>query len=202
MPKGDLPFDVGKTFYDGGSIDSANLGGQHLEGKEYWVEDNNPSDNTSRSGRLRKLRIVRNVSGVALLPKYLVQFDTTAGKFGQQVSGYSGTDNMKAYPVDEYLASAGVPDDDLFYIVCEGPAMCVTSLTGDAQNNFAVGDHMVAATGAGTTAATTAGRIEQIPTGAATDVLRDSVANRVGVALTARTTDNTDTDTLIDVGKW
>lgn len=201
-----LPFDVGKTFYGGGTIDATALGGEHLLGKEYLVPDDNPSNGKSRTGRLRKLRIVRNTSGAALLPKRLVSFSTVAGEFGGYVDGYADVINERSFPVDEYLAAAGVPDDDLFYIVIEGPAVVKTSLAGDAQNNIALGDIVVAAT-AVTSGATTSGRCEKaVISGATTGAVNEdhlrAIQRAIGRAMTARTTANTDNDILIDVGWW
>jgi hypothetical protein len=196
-----LPFTRGKTFYDGGTIDSNNLGGIELEGKEYVVPDNSPIDNTSRTGRMVRLRVVRNVSGFAIKPKYLVAPDTAAGMYRSRVKGYAAASAVVAHPVDEYLPAAGCPNNDLCYVVIHGPALCRTPLAGDATNVFSVGTVVVAGTGS-TSGAITSGVIEpQVLTGA-TATLANQVQNRIGVALTARTTANTATDTLVDVIGW
>lgn len=197
-----LPFSIGETFYNGGTIDSNNLGGVDLEGKEYIVEDVNPNTGVVRTGQYRRVRIVRNVSGVALLPKMLVRFDTAAGKVGARVIGYARTTAAEGYPVDEYLPTAGVPNNDLFYIVIEGPATVLTSKAASAVNVIGVNAWVVAATAAASTHSTTAGRVEVQDLTGATALLADQVQNRVGRALTAKTTANTDADLLLTVGHW
>lgn len=175
----------------------------YLEGREFYFEDNSPLSGmaASRTGRLIKCRLVRNVAGFALLPKRLVTFSATAGKYGARVDGYCDTTAEHAYPVDEYLPAAGVPDQCLFYIVVEGPAVVLTDLAGGANNLIALGGNVVGLTGA-TSGATTSGRVAPIDLTGATALLANQIMNRVGRALTARTTGNTNADILVDVGRW
>lgn len=197
-----LPFEQGATFYNGGTIDSNNLGGTNLEGMEFVVEDFSPSTGVVRTGMYRRLRIVRNVSGVALLPKMLVRFDTTAGKVGTRVIGYARTTAAEGYPVDEYLPTAGCPNNDLCYIVIEGPATVITQKAAGAPGVIGVNSWVVASTAAASTHSTTAGRVEVQDLTGATALLADQVQNRVGRALSAKTTANTDADLLIACGHW
>lgn len=199
------PFGLGETFYGtDGTIDSTDLGGVNLEGKEWVFEDVNPTSGAHRSGRSKRCRIVRNVSGINLLPKRLVRFRASGTDYGTQVDGYTHIPSQEGYPVDEWLPAAGVRDDDLFWIVLEGPAVCI--LTRDAAADGAVvsvGGWVVAETAATSQSATTAGHVEaKHTTAAATDVLGDAVMNRVGRALSAKTTADTGEDILIDVGHW
>jgi len=198
-------FGRGETFYGGGTIDANNLGGINLEGKEWEFEDINPTTKTARlDGRKVRCRCVRNVSGGALLPKRLALLQDTAGKNSGRVAGYaSGTaadTPQQGYPIDEFLPAAGVPANDLFWIVVEGPAVVLTSLA-DMATDLAVGEFVVAATAA-TSQATTAGRVIPQLLSGATARLAANIQNRVGRAHTAKTTQNTHAEVLIDVGHW
>lgn len=194
------PFGRGETFYNGETIDSNNLGGQNLEGMEWVFEDIHPETGVTRTGRSVRCRVVRNVAAAALLPKRLARFKLTAGVYSHRVDGYSTTTAAEGYPIDEYLPAAGVPVNDLFWLVIEGPAVVLTSLS-DLSADVVAGDWLVAITGA-TSGATTSGRVAlQVLTGA-TAALALQVQNRVGRALSAATTQNTNSDLLLDVGHW
>ncbi len=92
-----LPFPIGTTFFDGQTADTTTNTAITLEGKEYTTEDLDYSKTGAkpyRSARLRKLMIVRNVSGIAILPMRLVtlQITGTDGKFALgRVDGYCTT---------------------------------------------------------------------------------------------------------------
>ena len=208
----DLPFDRGSTFYAGGTINSNDLGGVQFEGLEKWIEDIDFSPGggakTARSGRLVKMRCVRNMSAAPILPKQLVQLDkTNPGR----VTGTCDTTGQKCFPADEYLPAAGVPQYDLFWIVVNGPAMCKTPFTGAAfaGADISAGDPLTSvssnagSTATGTTAAI--GRVATINPNAATDSTQTenaiNLAYRIlGSALSAKTTGNTNADILVDVG--
>lgn len=196
------PFPLGETFYGtDGTIDSNNLGGVNLEGKEWVFEDVHPTTGIVRTGRSKRCRIVRNVSGINLLPKRLGRFRLVGTDYGHEIDGYTVV-NEEGYPIDEYLPAAGVRDDDLFWITIEGPAVCVT--TRDPASDGAVidvGGWVVAETAATSQSATTAGHVQAVDF-ATTDALATVVVNRVGRAMSAKTTDDTGTDILIDVGHW
>lgn len=198
------PFARGETFYNGETIDSNDLGGTNLEGKEWVFEDVNPNTGVKRTERPVRCRVVRNTAAVALLPKRLASFEAGALEYGSRIDGYAlnsaaNTPN-EGYPIDEYLPAAGVPVNDLCYIVVEGPAEVLTSLA-DMATDLDLGEWCVAVTAA-TSAATTAGRvIPQLLTGA-TAPLAANVQNRIGRALSLAITSSTNTATVIDVGKW
>lgn len=195
------PFGLGATSESVAAADQENW-----VGKEWIFEDNNPSSMAIRTNMYKRCRIVRNVSAGVLLPKRLVTLKKTAGKNASEVDGYADVINEQSFPVDEFLPAAGVAVNDLFWIVIEGPALVKTSLAGGAGNVIGVHDWVVAATAA-TSGATTSGRIEAAVFSAATtgqineDHLR-AIMNRLGQAMTARTTSNTDTDTLVNMGQW
>jgi hypothetical protein len=207
------PFPRGDTFYNGGAIDANNLGGLQWEGKEWVFEDINILSGVgakqSRSGQYVTCRIVRNVSGVNILPKQLCVFQTafTAGAYGGRVDGLAsvGAGADWCFPADEYLPAAGVPNNDLFWLVVKGPALCLTDLAGGANNSIAVGAPLVSLTGT-SSQATTAGRVMPqtlaISTTGATLPLANMIQNRIGRAMSAMTTAQTNAGVLVDVGKW
>jgi hypothetical protein len=200
------PFGRGQTYYNGGTIDSNDLKGQELEGQEFWFPDvdwtaSGVGAKPKRSERMIKVRVVRNTSGGALLPKRIARFEADGLEYGARVDGMTRTTAERGYPIDEFLPDAGVPNNDLFYVVVEGPAMVLTPLEGDANNVFSVGTVIVALTAA-TSGATTAGRARPQDLTGATAVLGDNIQNRIGRALSAKTTGNTNADLLVEVGKW
>jgi hypothetical protein len=201
------PFERGQTFYSTSEvIDANNLGGVQLEGMEWLFEDIDPRSTgqgatARRTSRQVRCRVVRNLGAVTLFAGYLARFQKTAGKYGARVDGLCAVNGEKSYPIDEYLPSAGVRVNDLCYVVVEGPALCNTPLEANVNNVFNVGDVVMALTAA-TSGATTAGRVVLQDLTGATAILGNNVQNRIGMALTARTTGNTNTTILIDVGKW
>lgn len=214
MARDETPtFDRGKTYFDGRTITAADVAAtKHLEGQEKVFEDIDysagPFTRTLRSGRKVRCRCVRNNSGIALLPKRLVTMEATAGDWGKRVDGYADVNAERAYPVDEFLVSTGVPVDDLFWIVVEGPAMCSTALEANGDNVIAVGDRLTSQTAA-TSGATTAGRVKkQAALSAATSGVVDFTTifaegtQYVGSALSAKTTANTAADILVDIGRF
>lgn len=180
------PFARGETFYNGGTIDSSNLGGVNLEGKEFTVEDT-----IYGTGCRVRLMVVRNTSAVNIQGKRLVQFDPAYLR--QRANGYANVANQYSFPSDELLGSNGVPVNDLFYVVVEGPAAILTT---DAGNAVALGDQVVATTFAASTAVTD-GRITTI---AATATGPDS-NNAVGRAMSACTVGQTAQALVIGV-RW
>jgi len=198
----DLPFERGTTFYNGGTIDTADLP-THLEGREFVVNDIDPASSTNgtktaRTGKKVRLRIVRNSSTIALLPKRLVKYDTSAGALGGRVDGYTTvTADDWAGVVDEFLPSAGVPANDYFYIAVAGPTNCLMPLSNLASD-VARGDRLVAITGA-TSQCTTSGRITAQTMAFTEAVLGNQVQNVIGRALTAKLTSNTGDDILVDL---
>lgn len=147
--KENLPFQRGQTYYGGTVVDAT--AHADLEGREYVIVDDNQNANggvgTNRTGREIRLRIVRNLSGAALLPRKLVlmKTDGAGNQYAGQVSGYTAATGDKGYAVDEYLPAAGVVANDLFYVVIKGPAQCITDSAG--TTNIPTGGVVVAGTG-------------------------------------------------------
>ena len=153
-----------------------------------------------------RVRVVRNSSGIALLPKRLASFEVDAtdpDQWGRRCAGYSTTTAAEGHPIDEYLPAAGVVDNDLFYVIMDGPAVVLTSLS-DLAADAAAGDWFVSITGA-TSQATTSGRLSLttlVTTNSTGAALFNQVVNRIGRALSAATTQNTNFDVLVEVGRW
>jgi hypothetical protein len=196
-----LPFPRGTTASAGlATVDTTVLA--NLEGKEYVVEDEDPATATARTGRQVKLRMLRNKSGFALLPKKTCKYSTnTADIYPSHVRGHGHLTAERVAIVDEYLPAAGVADGDLFYGVIEGPSLCLTDLAGGANNLIPIGTSLVSLTAA-TSNATTAGRVAPQDLTGATGLLGNQLQNRIGVAITAMTTSQTNAGVLVDVGGW
>jgi hypothetical protein len=200
---------LGSTYYGTDrTISLTDEAAKQLEGTEWWFPDTPPGSlllNTSpRSNRGRRMRIVRNNCAVNILPSQLVSIQinpagTNFSQFGQDIDQQVCTTAApNAYPADEYLPAAGVRPGDLFFICMEGPALVYTPLDGGADNVFNVGDSVDALTAA-TSQCTTAGRVYPQDLTGATAILGAQIQNRVGKAMSAMTTAQTNALMLIDV---
>lgn len=155
-----------------------------------------------RSNRQTLCILVRNASGIALLPKRIARWKS--GQRGKQVDGYTTTTAAEAAGViDEHLPASGVPANDLFWLAVKGPSLILTSLAGDAENVISVDDTLVALTAA-TSQATTAGRaitwgLTATSTGSTNGTLTNHILNQLGKAMSAKTTANTNADLLVDL---
>ena len=138
----------------------------------------------------KTVRCVRNVSGVNLLPGLLVAYQATAAGMGKRVAGYTVTEAAQGYPVDEFLTSAGVVNNDIFLITVHGNASIKLSVTA-AETVISAGSYIMAVTAAASTHSTTAGRYIAAALTGATAVLANQVVNIVGMALSASTTADT-----------
>lgn len=206
-----LPFDRGSYAEDGSinAVDANDPVEANLEGKEYLVEDvdiSDPLNVKARSGFYVRIRAVRNISGIALLPKRLVQFSLVAGDaYPSKVIGYAALDAQHTAVVDEYLPSAGVPNNCLFWVVVGGPTLCLTAMASAIA--ISIGQVVVALTAAASTG-TTAGRVTlqnttltSVTAAANFDAsgLANQIQNRLGRAMSAATTSQTNTGILINV---
>jgi hypothetical protein len=172
-------------------------------GREFEVEDIDPSNpRNHRTGHIIRLRLVKNSSGVALLPKYLVTFK--AGTNRTEVDGYARTtaaDGKSVVPVDEFLPSTGVPNGEYFWVVVHGPAMCYMPASEVAD--ITEEDVLVALTAAASTHSTTAGRVAKQDLTGATAVLGNQVNGAFGRALSAKSSSSTNSNILVFVhNRW
>jgi hypothetical protein len=208
-----LPFERGSTYFAGATpVATAGDASYDFEGREYEVDDiiytAGPTKGTLRSREKVILRVVRNTAGFALEPKRVVSFENGT-HWGRRVDGYVNATSEHGYPVDEYLKSTGVPDDDLFYIVVSGPATVLSGLANANSNQFTYGADILALTAA-TSGATTAGRVRVLDTLAqitsqATDLatVRDSIRSVIGRAMTTQgATSHTAVDLLVRINRY
>lgn len=151
--------------------------GGNVVGVVKQFPDVNPVTGRIRSNRVKTCIAVRNVSGVALLPRRLVTFK--AGSF-TEVDGYTNlTDEASAGVVDEYLPASGVANNDVFWITVQGP----TEVKLGPAQEAAVDTSLVALTAAASTHSTTAG---QAQTGAATFLQNGYIGRAISAGTTGQ----------------
>lgn len=166
----DPPFSLGQTLGVSSTSD-----GTGWVGAVKQFPDVDPDTGKIRSNRVKTCIAVRNVSGVALLPKRVVTFKS--GSF-TEVDGYNNTtDAASAGVVDEHLPAGGVANNDVFWITVQGP----TEVKLGPAHEAAANSVLVALTAAASTASTTAG---QAQTAAATYLQN----GYIGRAISAGTT--------------
>jgi hypothetical protein len=193
----------GRTYYEGNTPPTDANVGQSLkvEGLQKTFNDTDPTvtagPKQNRSNRKVECMMVRNVSGITLEAKRLVTWAT--GYRGRRVDGYATIDFKEcAGVVDDHIGSAGVLDNDLFWLVRRGPCLCRTPLEGSILNAWSEHDILHALT-AVTSQCTTSGRVT---VWAATSNLTNAgtlICNRVGRAMSAKTTANSNADVLVDL---
>lgn len=195
---GSTPFSLGKTYYDGRTVDTSNYGGVNLEGQVCTFTNINVLSGATtvrtplEDGPIQA-RLVRNVSGINLLPGRLVIY--AAGYNDRRVDGYSYQDFQRvAGVVDPFLPSTGVPNGDVFWLVIEGTVPVRRALSNSAADD-AENDVLYAITAA-TSQATTAGRFTRwvgtFTAAQTTDGSAFNLANNnIGRAMSACTTAGT-----------
>lgn len=147
--------------------------------------------------------LVRNSSGVALLPKRAVTWKV--GARGKEVDGYARfcPDRAIAGIVDEWLPAAGVPNNDYFWLTVKGPTLATTALEGDGTNVIEVDDWLVNSTAANSTATTASGRVVPaiLVAGVTTNITFANSAQlyKFARAMSAKTTGNTLANILVNV---
>jgi hypothetical protein len=195
-------FERGKTYWGPtATIDTTYAESIGLEGLRREFVDQAPGTGSGvkslRSGRMVICRLVRNVSGITLAPKRVVKW--AAGYRMKRVDGYVSTDSEEAAGVvDEHLGTGGVRNGDLFWLARRGPTLAQTSLSGDVSNSIAEGV-MLMALSAVTSQSTTSGRVNPFVATSNQTFAVSAVLNRLGRAISAKTTANTNADVLIDL---
>jgi hypothetical protein len=176
------PFQLGATWYGGRAIDASNLGGAEWEGKILQMETYAPPGSLpDPSVRPRMVKVVRNRSGVNLKPGRVVKFDST-DPYGTSVAGYCfALGDKPCGVVDDLIPPAGVPNNDLFYVIVSGPCRVVQPHT--SNSSVVVGDILsVTAGGAASAVDDLGGRVlKQDLTGAAA-TLGNNILGMVGYA--------------------
>lgn len=202
-PRHGLPR-LGQTYYQRGTGPATPTDAAALEGYTAVFKDTTASASvgadTQRSAKDRVMMLVKNNSGMALLPKMLVKWDTSY--IGKRVNGYAHTDYALdvAGVVDEHLPAAGCPDDDMCWICVQGPTLVYNSRAAAAEAHISLNDRIAALTAA-TSQATTAGRVRAYATTTNYTVAATENAAKVlgviGRALSARTSAETSTEVLV-----
>lgn len=194
----------GKTYLSGGNrtIDSTQTTSKAIMGIRKVFKDldfsattpSNTSAKAPRSGGEVTCILVRNSSGAAMLPGRMAVWKS--GAEGKEVDGYTTTDYAKvAGVVDEWLPAAGVADNDLFWLVVNGPCNIKKSLDANA---LVVDDYVVAITAA-TSHSTTAGRIMSISLQNNATSNTSMALNRVGIAMSTSGTTGANVLTYVDL---
>ena len=180
----------GKTYQQGQTINTSDLPLVAQEGLLASFIDVDPTTpEILRSGELVTCRLVRNTSGIALLPRRLVTY--AAGYGGKRVDGYGATTAVWcAGVVDEFLPTAGVQNNDLFWIVVAGNTEVLTDLAAAASGTIAEFGTLVCLTAA-TSQCTTAGRVSATALAVTETALVNQTQNRIGRAMTVSTSSQT-----------
>jgi hypothetical protein len=135
MPEKTLPFPRGGTYLDGVVTGSDTLA-SHLEGKLYEVDDT-----VHGTGHKVILRCVKNDTGSAItIARSFAKFSTTSQyDFGRRVGTFpNDTAGGVCKPMDDaYTVGNTIADDDLFYVVEEGPCWVTSEAT---TYNITAGD--------------------------------------------------------------
>lgn len=183
-----------------------------------------PASDPKIAMRVRLLRIVRNVSGVTLpVAGRLCVLGRDASinvsgatpvshavgstrVIGLSRMGKAGTRGaVFCRPGDEFLPSAGVPNNALFFIVMKGPAKIYMPLAALGAD-LVQGDPIVAitaATSAVTAGISNGGRLDRLDPAATTNPI-GQVAGIIGAALEAMSSQATtgNVQVLVDVGGY
>ena len=201
-----------QTFYGlDQTIDTDNYAGINLEGSERECYDFDPTDLTKlRSDNSRQATLMRNVSGVTVYASM-----TVSGLEGSENKRFDGfTETLGARSVGvivDLLQSSGCRHGDMCWVITDGPNLCFTANTeGD---EYSIGDIIYAQTAASSTANTVGGttaddggKVAGWPAALTfsdsqtTDGTMGSIlANKLGRALSASTTAETNTLKLVDL---
>lgn len=168
--------------------------------KEFEDLNWNSKVQTPRSSHPVKCRLVKNSSGIALLPGYTVTFK--AGTKRTEVDGYLRLAGVIGPAVvDEFLPAAGVPNGNYFWVVTRGPALCV--MPASQVGDIAEGAVLVGLTAAASTHSTTAGRVAGQDLTGATAVLGNQIQGALGLAMSAMSSSSTNSNILVFVNnRW
>jgi hypothetical protein len=185
----------GRGAYDSASVNSQSAGCE----REFEDLDYDDVKRGRRTNHIVRCRWVKNSSGIALLPGYLVVFK--AGTNRTEVDGYARLTAADAVVADEWLPAAGVPNGSYFWVVVHGPTVCITDPAAGANNLLPEDTVLVALTAAASTVSTTAGRIAPQDLTGATAVLGGQIQNALGRAMSAKTTANSNAEILMFFSK-
>lgn len=189
-------FVPGRTYFQGQTPSATD--GAHLEGRMHEGKPYDPADPMALAaeGGIRQYMIVRNASTIVLQKKQVVKWKS--GQRNRQVDGYCNVTNEEvAGVVDPNLISAGVPINDLFFLVVDGELLITTPDTGAGfGGDWSEGDKLGALTNAASTGPD-AGRLTKLD-GTATNLTADAEWNMCARVMSGKTTGQTGEDCLVD----
>lgn len=180
MGKTSLPFPLGKTYFDGNTVDTAVHNSLGWVGQTYDVL-------TGLDGKtLTRVIAVKNGSGITLPKGTPVQLDAGLNEIVGCAAGY----NQQVGVVDYTLNSSGCPANDYCYVAVKGPFKVRTPDAMAAGTHWTAGDRLTAKTLAASTVAVSAGIIGRV---AATDAAHGValIDGTIGRAAEAATTGET-----------
>jgi hypothetical protein len=139
-----LPFERGTTAYQGTTPDASNLKFAELLGCIKEHEDRKFQDTGGVKGvnspHMVTVMAVRNETGGAVTPGQAVELDPE-NPFAILRTAQSAT--IKPVIVDEFLPSAGCPDDDVCWVVIHGPCLAKVApgnVADQAGGTYWIGD--------------------------------------------------------------
>jgi len=195
------PFELGETLdgtdSDGNLINESVLGMIYEFPAQRLGVSGIGGKKGRKTGKSIKAVALRNVSGIKLYGKRLAQTKSDSGGYElmEEVDGYEDEgDSTNVVIIDEFLDSTGVADDDIFWGILEGPVTVKTQDEGNAGNSISIGDGLAAGTATGTTLSTASDN----DVGGVKAHSDPNPLELIGVALSARTTDETGEDLLIN----
>jgi hypothetical protein len=147
--------------------EAENGDGSTVVGTRKVFRDEDPKTGAIKSNRTVECIAVKNTSGSALLPGAVAKFKDSA--ILTEVDGGAVAATVLMGVVDEYLPAAGVPNNEVFWLVVRGPSTVTktaTSVSAGAAYGPSATAGSAAAQGANAllgyaidTSATTSGRI-------------------------------------------
>lgn len=191
-------FGRGQTYAGIGGQAPGATDGASIEGYRKRFADINYASGYGkalRSGLYCDCRIFRNAAGVNLLPMFV---GSVKAGTETQIDGMTITGGQRGYVIDEWLPTAGVQANDLFWCCIQGPSQVLTGLaTLPAVINL--GAEVSAMTTSSSSQGTSAGRIKAADWTGATAVLGAEIAHFLGYAMSSCTSNNTNTALLVDL---
>lgn len=119
---------ITQTYYE------AEVGdGSNIVGVRKVFRDEDPKTGALKSNHTVECVAVKNTSGSALLPGDVAKFKAAA--ILTEVDGKATTATTLMGVVDEYLPAAGVPANEIFWLVVSGPSTVTKTATSVAAGD-------------------------------------------------------------------
>jgi hypothetical protein len=110
--------------------EAENGDGSNVVGVRKVFRDEDPKTGALKSNRTVECIAVKNTSGSALVPGAVAKFKDAA--ILAEVDGLATTSTALMGVVDEYLPAAGVPNNEVFWLVVRGPSTVTKTATSVA----------------------------------------------------------------------